>query len=432
MADHHKLYSPLLKRTLINYQTQHLARHFDFTRESRILKLLITTINQAMEEAEALVGIKRVQPFELYLKKEHQEIILPFLKPEHLEPLFAGESFKECRKLIQQNCLAKMQLKLPQASEEDLLRVIDGWSLVRRGGRSRYQDNLALKMEHPDKEELAELKKFLDNLEAKSPFDRMKTPDLSAPEKLLTQLTEFVKEDAGLGQRVASRLVEEIITLRSAVCPRTTVLKSGEMPLLVTHVKAYLSEEVATEYRRLAPVIVSVITSKELAFAPLTVENYLKALKRRLVRVCFQAYRQNGLVTQQELQWIFQLSTARISELLRSFQREFNIIVPTPGTVLDAGKSMTHKDIIVRLYLEGLNVKEISQKTYHSPRAVDNYIGTFERVLLLSLFGLNKNLMARVLKKGPTLIAEYLKLVEEYYQDCQAIKEYLLARGVKL
>jgi len=100
--------------------------------------------------------------------------------------------------------------------------------------------------------------------------------------------------------------------------------------------------------------------------------------------------------------------------------------------VLDAGKSMTHKDIIVRLYLEGLNVKEISQRTYHSPRAVDNYIGTFERVLLLSLFGLNKNLMARVLKKGPTLIAEYLKLVEEYYQDCQAIKEYLLARGVKL
>ena len=132
-----------------------------------------------------------------------------------------------------------------------------------------------------------------------------------------------------------------------------------------------------------------------------------------------------------EMQWVFQISSSRISELIRSFQNEHNIVVPTPGTVLDAGRTMTHKDIIVRLHLKGYSVKKIARMTYHSPRAVDNYIGTFDRVLLLKLYGMKKSLIARILQKGPTLIAEYLKLVDEYYDDCQDIRKYLLAKGVK-
>jgi hypothetical protein len=48
---------------------------------------------------------------------------------------------------------------------------------------------------------------------------------------------------------------------------------------------------------------------------------------------------------------------------------------------------MTPKDVIVSLHLQGYTIKEIARMTHHSPRAGDNYIGTFEAVLLLYLFG---------------------------------------------
>jgi len=133
-----------------------------------------------------------------------------------------------------------------------------------------------------------------------------------------------------------------------------------------------------------------------------------------------------------ELQWVFHLSSARVSELIRSFQKEHNIIVPTPGTILDSGRNMTHKDIIVGLHLQGYDVKQISQMTYHSPRSVDNYIGTFESVLILDLFGMPSELMARLLRKGITLVKEHLALVRELYRDQQEIRKYLAAQGVRI
>lgn len=178
--------------------------------------------------------------------------------------------------------------------------------------------------------------------------------------------------------------------------------------------------------------IITLWKPEELEQQPDTVPEFLKQLKRRIVRVCFETYRQNGLLTLMELQWIFQLSSARISELIHSVQREHNLVVPTPGTILDAGRSMTHKDVIVSLHLQGYTVKDIARLTHHSPRAVDNYVGTFEAVLILYLFGVSPELMARLLKRGISLINEHLKLVREHYRDHQEIKEYLVSQGVKI
>ncbi|MDQ7791906.1 MAG: DUF1670 domain-containing protein [Clostridia bacterium] len=160
--------------------------------------------------------------------------------------------------------------------------------------------------------------------------------DLLAPGRLLKELREFTAREAGLGPVVARQLVEEVITLRNICCPRIRELKPGEMPLVVTHVSARLSEDRATRFRRLAPVIITVWTPEELVNPPQDVRECLELLKRRIVRVCFEAYRQNGLLTLMDLQWVFQLPSVRISELIRSVQREHNLVVPTPGTILDA------------------------------------------------------------------------------------------------
>jgi len=98
---------------------------------------------------------------------------------------------------------------------------------------------------------------------------------------------------------------------------------------------------------------------------------------------------------------------------------------------LDAGRSMTHKDIVIELHLQGYTVKEIARMTYHSPRAVDNYIGTFESVLILDLYHIPKALMARILKKGISLIEEHLSLARKHFRDEEDRKRLLAWKGVR-
>jgi hypothetical protein len=427
-----EFYRPLVERTLVNYQAQYLARKYDFGKESLVARLLVEEIDHRLEETEAILGIERVQPFELYVQKAQSQALLPLFCPEYLEPILGGGDFSIARNLILKRCLQSYRLGYPKGSQSDLLRIIDPWSLVRGKGPSRYVDQLCQETLPYSKDDAVPWDFMIDQIHPLLPADRLQAPDLLAPGRLLKELSEFVAAEAGLGRVVARQLVEEVIALRHICCPRTRELRPYEMPLIVTHVSARLSEEMTTRFRQLAPVIITLWKPEELERQPDTVPGFLAQLKRRIVRVCFEAYRQNGLLTLMELQWIFQISAARISELIRSVQKEHNLVVPIPGTILDAGRSMTHKDIIVGLHLEGYNVREIARMTHHSPRAVDNYIGTFEGVLVLHLFGVAPELMARLLKRGISLINEHLKLVREHYRDQQEIKEYLVAQGVKI
>ncbi|GFP19853.1 hypothetical protein HKBW3S03_01357 [Candidatus Hakubella thermalkaliphila] len=344
----------------------------------------------------------------------------------------AGEDFTQARKMVLAACLKRYQQVFPRVTKEQVLLIIDPWARVRRKGPSRYTDQIRTSVALHNEEDSAYWRQQIDSIRPALPTTRLGTLDLSAPASVINALTNFVCTEARLGKAVARQLVEEVITLRNVCCPRTRQLQSGEMPLLTTHVRAHLSEEVATRFRRQAPVILTVWTPEELANCPHTVPDYLELLKKRIVRVCFEAHRQNGLLTLMELQWIFQMSSVRISELICSFEKDHNLVVPTPGTVLDAGRSITHKEVVVSLHLQGYTVKEIARITHHSPRAVDNYVGTFEAVLILYLFGMPPHLMTRLLRKGITLVKEHLELVKEFYRDQQEIRKYLVAKGVRI
>ena len=126
------------------------------------------------------------------------------------------------------------------------------------------------------------------------------------------------------------------------------------------------------------------------------------------------------------------MSACKISQLIRRAQKQCTLIVPTPATVLDAGRSITHKDIVIELHLAGYTVREISRKTFHSPRAVDNYIGIFESVLILDLYHVPKRLTARILKKGVSLIEEHLRLARRHFRDEEARKRLLAWKEVNV
>jgi len=429
--DRHEIYRPLLERTLENYQMQHLARKYDFGRQSLVSKLIIERINKTMDEAEIVLGITRVKPFCLYLKNKNQMAILPLFSSEYLEPLLKGNTFNEAKSMVIDKLFKIYSRSFAKKGRDNFLSIVNPWSAARLKSPGSYKKNYVKKPRSYESMDSQKWGQFVQSANTSSPLKRLNIADMYAPEKAVQELCLFIQKEVGFGNVLARQLVEDIVSIRTAVCPRTCQLKSGEMPMLVTHVSAKLTEDTDTRYRKLAPVIITVLSKEEIDRLPDSMDEYLETFSKRILRVCFEAYRQNGLLTLQEMQWIFMVSATRISELIRSAECSHNIIVPTPGTILDAGRSITHKDIIVKLHLEGHNVKDIARITYHCPRSVDNYIGTFEAVLILYLYKMPTRLMSRILGKGITLIQEHLRLIDEVYEDVNAIKEELIRKGVR-
>jgi hypothetical protein len=416
------LYRPLLERSLENYLVQHLARNYDFGKESRVASLLVRKINAEIEQVEQNLGILRIDPFHLYLKWRGADLALPLFASEYLSPILHGnDGFRASRKLVFAACgKAAKQTKI---ANYELRGVIDPRFSIR--STRRWPKAVDITAEGKEHRHVEQLREQIQHLRPNSPFERIDVLDKGAPSTLVDRLSRFVEQEGGQGPTVANHMVQELITLRNVCCPRTRHLESGEMPFLATSVNAHLSEEVATRFRRLKPVILTVWTKEELQRRPWDNRHSDEELTKRIVRVCFEAYRQGGLLSLMDLQWIFQVSSTLISTLIRTAQKQATIIVPTPGTILDAGRSMTHKGIIIELHLQGHTVREISRITFHSPRAVDNYIGTFESVLILDLYHIPKRLMARILKKGITLIEEHLNLARKHFRDEEDRKRLL-------
>lgn len=426
-VNHRNLYQPLVERSLINYQIQYLARNYDFGKQSRVAALIVQEVNLQIEKVERELGIHRIHPFHLYLKWCGVKIGLPLFLPEYLDPILNGiGDFRESRTLVIDQCRKVCERAKARIKDIQLVGLINPYSLV----RARYKKFCSEQRSTTSFQ--TNLRNEIDNIKPHAPIDRIDAMDIGAPMSLINELTRFVEYEGGLGHTVAHHIVQELITLRNICCPRTRHLRSGEIPLLATSVNAHLSEEVATRFRRLTPVILTVWTQEERDYHPW--ENPITdgMLKKRIVRVCFEAYRQNGLLSLMDLQWIFQISARKVSELIRATQKECNIIVPTPGTVLDSGRSITHKEIIINLYLQGYTVREIAKMTYHSPRAVDNYIGTFESVLILKLYGIPEKLMARILRKGISLIEEHLELIKQHFKSEEDIKRLIYMKEVKV
>ena len=248
------------------------------------------------------------------------------------------------------------------------------------------------------------------------------------------RLSRFLREEAGIPPAVHEAMLLDLMALRARFAPRAGRLRSGQMPLCAMHVDSRRSLWQETKYQPLAPIIVSVFAGSERhtlrVRPPRTYEEYLSFHGARLARMMMEAYRQDGLLSFAELQWISLLSTGTVSRVVDYYQRTNHVILPCPGSVLDMGRMLTHKDVIVRLHLQGLTVMEIARKTYHNPRSVDAYLKSFDAVLILHLYGLPPELMAGVLGHGISLVQEYLGLIAENLKDLDQMREYLRRRGV--
>jgi len=85
--------------------------------------------------------------------------------------------------------------------------------------------------------------------------------------------------------------------------------------------------------------------------------------------------------------------------------------------VLDMGSSPTHKGIICRKLEEGMSPPDIARATGHTLAAVDNYLGTYERVKVLLRKGFDAPTICQVTGKAARTIAQYLVVAEQFHPE---------------
>jgi biotin operon repressor len=140
-----------------------------------------------------------------------------------------------------------------------------------------------------------------------------------------------------------------------------------------------------------------------------------RALRQlKIMRLTEEAYQQGGLLTQEDLGRLLQVSSRTIRSDIAELIADGNTI-HTRGYDHDIGRSISHKTRIVALYLSGLTYDEIMRRTRHSAHSIKRYVCTFGRLLLLLSRDVTRVAeLSRLLNQSERLTGEYLVLFESH------------------
>ena len=137
----------------------------------------------------------------------------------------------------------------------------------------------------------------------------------------------------------------------------------------------------------------------------------VEGLRRcRILRVTAEAREQGGLLSYEDL--AFRLFNCGVRTIVRDVQalRRRGIEVPARGQQQDIGPGQTHRVQAVRLYLQGLEAKEVARRLYHTLDSIENYITTFARIVILINRGYSDDEIAFVIRRSGPLVAAYRRL----------------------
>lgn len=152
----------------------------------------------------------------------------------------------------------------------------------------------------------------------------------------------------------------------------------------------------------------------------------LAGLRRhRIARITRQAYDQGALLSYEDLAMILTTSPATVKRDVY-FLRHQGKFIMTRGTKHDMGPGLSHKTIILDLYLKNYTFSEIELKTNHSENSVKRYLADFVQVAILHRENFSPNQIRLIAKKSDRLVREYIQLYQTYQkQDNQRLNELL-------
>jgi len=237
-------------------------------------------------------------------------------------------------------------------------------------------------------------------------------PKPGAPDSFWSQ----VKNDFALSP-VKLRAIKETV----AEIMNTLALERSDGEIIYWAISSSEPAGKPLEACQLVPVTLSLYEPEDIP--PVHVDrdfNRLSELKlNKVLRLTAGAKYGGGYLTYADLSYLLGLHPEAISRLVKANP---GVVIPLRGAECDIGRGVTHRQKIIRLYLEMHTETEIVSRTGHSYEAVADYIKEFATIYVLKERGMPSALIRRVTGRSMKLIKAYLELINEFDQPDYAFR----------
>ena len=153
-------------------------------------------------------------------------------------------------------------------------------------------------------------------------------------------------------------------------------------------------------------------------------ENGLGGLRRhRLARLTRQTYEQGALLSYEDLAMLLTTSPSTVRRDVQQMRRAGQFIM-TRGMGHDMGPGLSHKTIIIDLYLKGYTFSQIEHQTNHSETSIKRYLADFIQVASLHRQDFSPSQIRLIAQKSDRLVREYLRLYEQH-QDNERLQDLI-------
>ncbi len=163
--------------------------------------------------------------------------------------------------------------------------------------------------------------------------------------------------------------------------------------------------------------------------------------QRAIMRLTEEAREQGGYLTQEDLALILRCDVRTVRHDIKVLREQSGIVVATRGQQKDIGPGVSHRGMVVRMWLEGKEPVEIMRGSKHSLKAVENYLEKFKRVAYLRDKQFDDYQVALTVGISVSAAKTYAEIANEfrhksfYRQRLAEIdlvgKQYYLAEGEK-
>jgi hypothetical protein len=109
-------------------------------------------------------------------------------------------------------------------------------------------------------------------------------------------------------------------------------------------------------------------------------QNFIR--RRKVTRMADEAKDQGGLLSQEDIATLLGRDVKTIQRDVKGL-KELGIIVPTRGQQKDIGPGVTHRELVIRHWVDGKEPVDVARQTKHSIAAVESYIEKFKVVVYL-------------------------------------------------
>ena len=141
-------------------------------------------------------------------------------------------------------------------------------------------------------------------------------------------------------------------------------------------------------------------------------EGVIGLRRYRLQRIAIEAFQQGGLLTVEDIaNRLLNCGERTVVRDIKAF-RDKDILLPLRSTIKDMGRSISHRQMIVKNWLLGMEFSEISRKTNHSIEAIANYVDKFKRVVCLAKDNNEISTIAFLVKISICLAQQYYDLYQ--------------------